>query len=191
MIGQNPPLKEQGLELTQGPVEVRRDERAFIQYRNTLAYLRRGDWKFELPGTFARDGAAMLFFPHQLGALYTKWQGTLELQWSQGYGPFAYRAGPGGASLSVHISGSASFQCSGGIAGATVTIEDHRSGFRASPHLPPATEVISIAVPGGPIPRQVTMQLAEGAVFYGLLCNDPQMIDTTWKFDWSQLPEAK
>ena len=191
MIGQNPPLHEQGLELTQGPVEVRRDERAFIQYRNTLAYLRRGDWKFELPGTFARDGAAMLFFPHQLGALYTTWQGTLELQWSQGYGPFAYRAGPGGASLSVHISGSASFQCSGGIAGATVTIEDRRSGFRARPHLPPATEVISIAVPGGPIPRQVTVQLAEGAVFYGLLCNDPQMIDTTWKFDWQQLPEAK
>jgi hypothetical protein len=133
----------------------------------------------------------MLFFPHQLGALDSTWQGTLELQWSQGYGPFAYRAGPGGASLSVHISGSASFQCSGGIAGATVTIEDRRSGFRASPHLPPATEVISIAVPGGPIPRQVTVQLAEGAVFYGLLCNDPQMIDTTWKFDWKQLPEAK
>ena len=50
--------------------------------------------------------------------------------------------------------------------------------------------MISIAVPGGPIPRQVTVQLAEGAVFYGLLCNDPQMIDTTWKFDWKQLPAA-
>ena len=27
-----------------------------------------------------RDGAAMLFFAHQLGALSATWQGTLELQ---------------------------------------------------------------------------------------------------------------
>ena len=72
-----------------------------------------------------------------------------------------------------------------------MTIEDHRSGFKASPSLPPGNEPISIAVPGTVIPRQVTMQLAEGAVFFALVCNEPQMIDTTWKFDWSQLPRAE
>jgi hypothetical protein len=136
-----------------------------------------------------RDGAGMLFFAHQLDP--RSWQGTLELQWNQGYGPFAYRAGPDGASLSVLISGSAAFQCGGGIAGASVTIEDHRSGFRASPTLPPGNDLISISVPGTVVPRRVTMQMAEGAVFFALVCNDPQMISTTWKFDWDQLPEAK
>ena len=194
MIGQVPPLHQQGLELTQGPIDVRRNEQAFETYRSTLSRLGVCVDHATLSDSFPwlqRHGEELLVFPHQLGKLAgTEWAGTTELQNSQGYGPFAYRAGPGGASLSVHISGSASFQCSGGIAGATVTIEDRRSGFRASPHLPPATEVISIAVPGGPIPRQVTVQLAEGAVFYGLLCNDPQRIDTTWKFDWKQLPAA-
>jgi hypothetical protein len=33
--------------------------------------------------------------------------------------------------------------------------------------------------------------MAEGAVFYGLSCDEPQMLDTTFRFDWSQLPEAK
>ena len=198
MIGQVPSLHEQGLELVQwadacrnGQLPNANNDPAFIQYRNTLAYLRRRDYKFELPDMIHRDGAGMLFFAHQLGALSATWQGTLELQNSQGYGPFAYRAGPGGASLSVRISGSACFQCSGGAGGAQVTIEDHRSGFKASPSLPPGNEPISIAVPGTVIPRQVTMQLAEGAVFFALVCNEPQMIDTTWKFDWSQLPRAE
>jgi hypothetical protein len=45
-------------------------------------------------------------------------------------------------------------------------------------------------VPGGPIPRTITMQMNEGAVFYGLACTDPQMLDDLFRFDWSQLPEA-
>jgi hypothetical protein len=193
MIGQTPPLEQQGLELTHGLVEVRRDDAACKKFAASALLLRaRTLWddhchSYELPGMIHRDGAGMLFFPHQLGALNARWQGTLELQWNQGYGPFFYRAGPGGASLSLHISGSASFQCSGGVAGARVTIEDHRSGFKASPALPPNTAA-AIAVPGSVVPRRITMQMDEGAVFQALSCADPQMIDTTWKFDWNQLP---
>jgi hypothetical protein len=75
------------------------------------------------------------------------------------------------------------------VAGARVTIEDHCSGFKAQPGLPHA--MITVVVPGGPVPRLITMQMDEGAVFHGLQTADPQMIDTTFKFDWSQLPEAK
>ena len=110
MIGQVPPLKEQGLELVTRPVPgdlpILRDQ--FAIYRDNLQKIRDGVYKSESPGIIHRDGSGMLFFPHQLGTSQDvkPWQGTLELVWSQGFGPFAYRAGPGGASLSARISGS-------------------------------------------------------------------------------------
>jgi hypothetical protein len=196
MVGQVPPLAEQGLELVpwtdaKHHLAAARNEPAFIQYRNTLMYIRSGDW--QLPqGLLHRDGAGMLFFPHQIGNLPgASWQGTTELKWCQGFGPFAYVAGPGGASLSARISGISQFLCAGGSAGARVTITDTRSGFRTSPDFPAGDQPIAMQVPGGPIPREVTMDLAEGAVFYGLQTADPQMIDTTFRFDWNQLPRAK
>lgn len=48
-----------------------------------------------------------------------------------------------------------------------------------------------LAVPGGPIPRRIELDLEEGAVFHGVSTSDPQMLDTTFSFEWSQLPEAK
>jgi hypothetical protein len=199
MIGQNPPLAQQGLELTAPGVflTVSKDERgdrAFDLYRTNLVAIRERGHTFELPGTIHRDGAGMLFYPHQLGYLAggPTWQGTLELMWSQGFGPFAYRAGPGGASLSVRISGSCSFLATGGDAGAKVRIADTRSGFNFAPQLPPALpQHASITVPGGPISRAITMEMDEGAVFCGLSTTEPQMLDSTFRFDWSQLPEAK
>jgi hypothetical protein len=186
MIGQKWPLEQQGLRLTvDGDFSERNDVKAFETYRNNIDEIRHGERKIERPGIIHRDGAGMLFFPHQLGYLSgSPWQGTTELQWNQGFGPFAYRAGPGGVSLTVHISGICSFL----VAGGSVTIEDHRSGFKTSPDLSEAKEMVSINVPGGPIPRWITMQLAEGTVFYGLQTSDPHLLDTTFKFDWSQLP---
>lgn len=195
MIGQAPPLREQGLVLTQGTVEARRNERAFEFYRENLRCL--GPSVDSIMPTdgwsiFQRQGDALLVFPHQLGNLTgTKWSGRLNLKWSNGYGPFSYVAGPGGASLSARLSGICSFLVTGGDVGARVTIQDTRSGFRTSPELPAGDQPIAINVPGGPIPRIITLDMAEGAVFYGLQTADPQMIDTTWKFDWKQLPEAK
>ena len=206
MIGQVPPLEKQGLELVTkdwtemlpfghvgGVVEreVRQDR--FETYRDRLFEIQHRGRKIDLPGIIHRDGAGQLFFPHQLDYLHgdVTWQGTTELQWSQGHGPFAYRAGPGGASLSVHISGSSQLLVTGGVAGARVAVKDTRSGFNFAPALPPATEIASLNVPGGPIPRKVTLELEEGAVFYGLATADPQMLDTTFRFSWDQLPEAK
>lgn len=203
MIGQNPPLEQQGLELTTdsgrwsdpGPW-LDPDIRKFELYRQNLIDLRVGLYKLDQPGIIHRDGPGMLFFPHQLGNLPgTQWAGTTELKWSQGFGPFAYCAGQGkdgarGASLSVRLSGICSFLCSGGDVGARATITDTRSGFRASPELPASAEPIAMQVPGGPIPRIVTLDMAQGAVFYGLQTSDAQMLNTNFKFDWSQLPSV-
>jgi hypothetical protein len=191
MIGQSPPLEQQGLKLT--TAEGVHGGTGFEQYRDNLQKIRAGIYKFERPDIIHRDGAGMLFFPHQVKAILgASWQGNLELVWKQGWGPFLYRAGPGGASLSVHISGTSSFLVTGGSAGARVAITDTRSGFNFAPDLPGGQqEFIRIDVPGGPIPRAVTCEMAEGAVFHGLATTDPQMLDDTFRFDWWQLPEAK
>ena len=195
MIGQNPPLEAQGLELTPPGYSspLFQNPAAFELYRDNLQKIRDGVYKCELPGIIHRDGSAMLFFPHQLGNLAgAQWQGTLELAWVQGHGPFAYRAGPGGASLSVPVSGSCSFLVTGGRDGARVAVSDTRSGFNFSPDLPGGMDTFaSINVPGGPIPRNITCELEDGAVLYGLQTADAQMLDDKFRFDWSQLPEAK
>jgi hypothetical protein len=196
MIGQKIPLEQQGLELVSKLhcdtkySGFRRDEPAFEHYCQRLHSIRNGTWKSAWNGMIHQSNGSHLFFPHQLGAINAQWQGNLELVWSQGFGPFAYRAGPEGASLSALISGSCGFLVGGDLNGAQVTIEDTRSGFLASPKLPPVDQV-TVSVPGGPIPRHVTMRMDEGAVFYGLHTTDAQMIDTSFRFDWSQLPEAK
>jgi hypothetical protein len=204
MVGQVPSLQEQGLTLCghadgngRFPIDIhlpRYNDPSFETYRDTLANIRQGKIKLDGPNKIHRSEGGMLFFPHQLGYLAggPSWQGTTELKWSQCFGPFAYRAGLGGASLSVRVSGSCSFLVTGGLAGSKVDIRDTRSGFKFVPDLPPEGDnPISINVPGGPVPRQVTMDMSEGAVFYGLQTSEPQMLDTTFRFSWDQLPEAK
>lgn len=194
MIGQVPPLHEQGLVLTQGPVEARRNDKAFELYRENL----RGcgpcvDGKMLSDGwpVLHREGNGLIIFPHQLGYIGAQRSGNWRLKNSQGWGPFAYRVGSGGASLSARISGSASFLVSGGDNGTTVSITDTRSGFKTEPQLPPEQgSFIEVNVPGGPVPREIILKANEGAVFYGLQTVEPQMIDTTFKFDWSILPEV-
>ena len=194
MVGQNPPLEQQGLRLTTDLGDkVGYGVGAFEDYQANLAFIRQGKLKLDGPNKILRQNGGMLFFPHQLGNLAgAQWQGTTELQWSQGFGPFAYRAGPGGASLSVPISGSCSFLVTGGRDGARVAVSDTRSGFNFSPDLPGAMDTFaSINVPGGPIPRNITCELEDGAVLYGLQTADAQILDNKFRFDWSQLPEAK
>lgn len=194
MIGQVPPLHEQGLTLTQGLVEARRDDKAFDLYRENLR--RCGpcvDGKMLSDGwpVLHREGSGLIIFPHQLGCIGAQRSGNWRLKNSQGFGPFAYRAGQGGASLSARISGSCSFLVSGGENGATISLTDTRSGFKAEPQLPPEQgSFIEVNVPGGPVPREIILKANEGAVFYGLQTVDPQMIDTTFKFSWDQLPEV-
>jgi hypothetical protein len=195
MIGQVPSLKEQGLELTTQSVICLSGagHKTFERYRDNLCRIGEGKMKIDVPGIIHRDGNGLLFFPHQLPALHgSRREGSWKLQWSQGFGPFAYRAGEGGGYLSVHISGTSCFLVTGGAAGGQVTVEDTRSGFKFAPDLPAQGDnPVSINVPGGPVRREVTAHFSEGTVFYGLSTADQQLIDPTFSFDWSQLPEAE
>lgn len=191
MIGQNPPLAEQGLELVSAPAETgMREIIAFARYRDQLDMVRKGARYLPYPYLVNTEGDGQLFFPHQLGHLGAQWQGTLELQNCQGLGPFAYRAGPGGASLSVPIFGSCGVLVSGGRVGAQVTIQDLRSGFRFSPPLPAGDSPGTIPVPGGAVPRTIQIDLAEGAVLHGISTDKRQALDLSFSFQWDQLPPA-
>lgn len=192
MIGQVPPLKEQGLELTTGPVEARVDRHAFAAYRFRLNALRRGDWKSVLPGVIHREGIGMLFFAHQIPMLAeSKYHGEMRLRWYQGFGPFAYEAGPGGFLLSLRVSGACAIMASGGDKGGQITVEDKRSGFTFSPELPAGSgHPLAINVPGGPVRREVTVRFSEGTQLLAVSTSDPQILDASFKFSWDQLPEA-
>jgi hypothetical protein len=192
MIGQNPPLAEQGLQLTTGPTRARRDDEKFdhfVEFMKAIRY-HHVDFSAIVP-VFPSHMGGMLFFPHQVGHLFAQQQGW-RLKWQQGFGPFAYIAGPGGASLSVRVCGSCSFLLSGGAdIGANVSIADTHSGFKSSPQIPPFQgDFIEVSVPGGFVPRTVALGLSEGGVFYGVNCADPQVLDTSYSFDWSKLPEV-
>lgn len=192
MIGQVPSLAEQGLRLHDGFDTSRWDDTAFKKYAANLHRIRKGVYKLDGPGIIHSQNGGQLFFSHQVGHIpEAQWQGNLDLKWSQGFGPFAYRAGAGGASLTARISGSCSYLISGGDVGASAAITDIRSGFNARPDLPPEQgSFTEILVPGGPVPRTIEMKLPEGSVFYGIQTTEPQMLDTSFRFDWSQLPEA-
>lgn len=166
---------------------------SFERYRDNLQKIRQGVYKPDGPGIIQRFGSGMMFYPHQLGYLAggPAWQGNLELQNSQAHGPFAYRAGAGGASLSLRISGSCSFLAGGGTSGAQASIRDTRSGFNFDPALPAMQSFAELSVPGGPVPREITLEMSEGAVFFGVQTTEAQMLDTSFRFDWAQLPEAK
>lgn len=181
------------LNLTGSSTEQRgMDYKAFETYRDNLQKIQQGIYKPDGPGIIQRFGSGMMFYPHQLGYLVggPTWQGNLELQNSQAHGPFAYRAGAGGASLSLRISGSCSFLVGGGTNGAQASIRDTRSGFNFDPALPAMQSFVELSVPGGPVPREVTLEMSEGAVFFGVQTTEAQMLDTSFRFDWAQLPTA-
>jgi len=193
MIGQKLPLEQQGLALTtEATIGLPHSEATFEFYRDNLAAIRSGAVEITEPSIIVRQNGAMLFFPHQMRYLAgTTWQGISGLRWAQGFGPFGYRAGAGGVSLSVLVSGICSFLVSGGPDGAKVLIQDTRSGFKTEPDLPTEDKgIVSVNVPGTPVPRRITVDIEEGAAFYGLHCNDPQLLDTAFNFNWSQLPEV-
>jgi hypothetical protein len=199
MIGQAPPLEQQGLELVpwadacrNGLLPNANNDPAFELYRANLADIRAKHSRLDAPDIIVRQGGGMIFFAHQLGYLAggPTWQGTSELLWSQGFGPFAYRAGPGGMSLAVRLSGSCSFLVAGGNTGGKVSVEDMRSAFRSAPELPAESPIIEVVVPGSPVPRELKVSFDEGTVFSGIQTVEPQMLDTTFRFDWHQLPEA-
>lgn len=202
MIGQIPPLAEQGLKLVTEPVELLRNDAAFAAFVDRTAAIRRGELKLSCnPTQFHQaDDGSWMFFPHQIADIGGKFAGDWKLKWAQGFGPFAWKANWAleenedgiNCSLTVPISGPCSFLVSGGEKGGQVQVEDLVSGYKVAPTLPPEsqmTQLLNLVVPGNITYREIRLtMLTPGTIFYGISTREPQPRLPKVTFDHSKLP---
>jgi hypothetical protein len=194
MIGQEPSLEEQGLTLITEEVERFRNDEAFELYARGTAAIREGTWRPQVITPVHRssmNGGTSLIFPHQMTE-YDR-EGDWRLKWTQGFGPFSWRSNDAGAPdnpcrLQVKIFGACVILVSGGEREAKVTVIDTHSGYEIAPEVPPASHGITqLAVPGACAYRDIVIYIANGGIFYGIQCQEPQPLPSD-KFDYSDLP---
>ena len=189
MIGQDPPLEAQGLTLVTEEIERFRNGAAFEFYCRNTTSIRNGVWRPQTITAVHRssmNGGASLIFPHQLTEPY--WDGDWRVKWSQGFGPFSWRANGDGAILQLDVFGPCVFVVSGDKRSAKLKLQDLGSGYEIDPEVPPAEHGLTqLAVPRHCINEAVKLIAGEGLIFYGIQCQEPQPISNE-KFDYSTLP---
>ena len=210
MIGQEPSLAEQGLTLTTGPVEARRNDKAFERLVNETALIRSGTRQMPDSRFMQMDDGSYTIFPHQIEMLGGRYEGDWQLKWCQGFGPFAWKSPsipdrfhpangkPLGrefyGSVSIPISGPCSLIVSGGERGGRINVADEQSGYEITQELPPEGpqgQTVNFAIPGNIAYRNIRLTaLTPGVTFYGLSVREPQPVLPAVKFDHSVLPSS-
>jgi len=191
MIGQDPPLAEQGLVLATGP--VRRpspldDNSIVARFAERTALIREGWWR---PGGALLhqpqpDGTTVIF-AHQLAGLSAEWGAPRGEGWhlAGGPGPFSWRAAAPNTTLALDLCGPVVFLLSGP---GRVHIE--QPGYHTEPELP-GEGIASVLLPAAVSCRLVTLTaLDPGVTVHGVVVREPQPIDPRWAFDWRALPPA-
>jgi hypothetical protein len=191
MIGQKPSLADQGLKLADAPVEDRRNDAAFAEFKDATAALRASDFDIGGPPVrFRGDDGTQIVFAHQLDSLDRAfWSGDWCLKWSPGLGGFAARGFPQ-AGFECYASGTARFMVMGGEKGGQIQIEDTKSGYVVRPTLLPeaSNQVTQVVAPTGVSWRLLRLTVLSGScLFYGMQFQEPQPTVGGWKFDYSKL----
>lgn len=195
MIGQEPPLHEQGLTLATQSVELLRDDAAFNTYRDRTQHIRDGEWRPACSRylTDLQSGTTTIL-PHQIAGIGGVFTGDWKLRWAQGFGPFAWRAGDEATfpQIIIPVSGPVEVLVSGGESGGKALVEDTRSGYRAEPDLPaegPQGQILSLPIPTQVSYREIRITArTPGVVFYGIKTREPQPYHPHVQFDHSFLP---
>lgn len=212
MIGQNPPLAEQGLTIATGEVIERWSNDAFQRYVDSLDDVREGRLQLGVDPKFHLDAAngTQTIFPHQIQMVGGSYSGDWKLKEVRGFGTFGWVAGDRASdekiivqeikiefdnpTVTVPVFGSCSILVSGGKNGGKVEVVDEGSGFTASPEMPPegdATQVLQLMVPAGIAYRNIRITaLSAGVIFYGLQTREKQPFLPNVSFDHSVLPPA-
>ncbi|MGA2165149.1 MAG: hypothetical protein ABSH36_11860 [Solirubrobacteraceae bacterium] len=198
MIGQDPPLDEQGLVLATGPVHhdimygpepiVRRFGIRTARIRACVEML---DGR-QVAGTWRPGGAPLhqpqadgttVIFAHQLAGLGAEWSDSWRL--ARGPGPFSWRAAEPEATLQVELCGPIVFLLSGpGRAAIT------QAGYETKPDLPEG-DIASVLLPAAVSCRPVMLTaLDAGVTVHGIVVREPQPSIPGWSFDWNALPAA-
>jgi hypothetical protein len=196
MIGQIPPLEQQGLKLVTHKGGL---SEGFNRYRDTLTSIRQGN--FRLPDTlfFHDQQGGHTIFAHQIGAIGGHYQGNWKLKDSPGFGPFGWIADSASEDWDprafVPIFGPAEIMVSGGTVGGEVMIIDEQSGWTARPVLPPEGKdgtIITVNLPGNIAYRTIRINMLNpGTIFYGVRCQREQPRMPSWRFDWNTLPHGR
>ena len=171
------------------------NEHAYQHYFAYLRQVRTGERVLPMGKQIHHSVESGLYtvFPHQLlllggGHTAKDWQ----LKWSQGFGPFAYRAVEFSNFLTVPVYGPCQFLVGGSSAAGAVQVTDLQSGYDVSPSLPPekSGQILRVTVPtGGYRPIRLTA-LTPGIVFHGIETREPQPTMTDFQFDYSSLPKV-
>lgn len=191
MIGQVPPLEEQGLHLTTGSVDKLRNEFAFYELAERTQYIRSN--MLSLPKSIAmrQDDGSETYLPHQIQYLGGAYKGDWRLRWAQALGPFIWRAADV-ATINIPVSGGCAIMLSGGESGGGVQISDTASGFMTALTLDPEGDngaVFQLQVPAGVSYRNIVVKATTpGICFYGVSCRDPQPIVLDTAFNHFMLP---
>lgn len=204
MIGQDPPLEQQGLVIATGPVESRIDDEGFKRYRDSLNRICDGDLRINVETKFQHDQAAntWTYLPHQLHMIGGKFSGDWRFKEMRAFGEFGWVSDESGAlgagtmsqpSLTVPVYGSAMLLVSGGKTGGQIHVVDEASGYEVEPYVAPEgeqTQCLQIPLPGGVVMRNIRVTFkSPGLCFYRLVTKERQPDDPTQGFDHSYLPE--
>lgn len=196
MIGQVPPLVEQGLELAVEFVEALRNEDAFNDYRARQLLIRQNTLSLGVSLQFHHDPNTGIwtYFPHQMHMLGGKFEGDWRFEECRGFGTFKWVAGMTDVIFPTMwgtVFGTAAILVSGGKAGGKIEVLAD-SGFRVTPDLPPEGEngsVLQLEVPGHLRQREIRITaLTPSVTFYGIQTRERQAFLPEAKFDHSVLP---
>lgn len=193
MVGQDPPLEEQGLELTSEPLEERRDPAAFETFRHHTRCVREGRMKIDVIRAGLRTQGASTYFAHQLSRLGAVRNDDWRVKWIAGFGGFAFTA-KGTGKITVPLFGPVAVMASGGDSGATVKITDRKSGFEIAPQVEPEgpnLHVLNLNVPGGMAYRDVEIEISDGGRLFAIQMIDAQPEFPGIKFDYNSLPRVE
>lgn len=212
MIGQNPPLAEQGLKIVTEPVEARRNPPKADEYLYNLKQIREGKLdinEFKTPSPFSPAVGGHIVFPHQAVGIGGCYIGNWRLTETRGWGTFAWTSAEPttivvdrepnesveDTQVQLPITGACSLLVGGGEAGGYVSVHDTHSGFSQKLHIKAASggQTASIVVPPTSIRRTITLTMLDpGLTFYGVTCREPQVYLPAdgWAFNHKHLAPA-
>lgn len=187
------PLAPLGLKLADGKNELLRDDGAFAKFARRTRMIREGRLSLPYGARYTEpESGTQFIFAHQLPANWdVSWW---NLQWQQGFGPFAYVSKRANSAMKFDLCGPADFMVSNKTDGEIqVEVTDPLTGYALVPTLQPyPDQIMSLSVPGGPSMRTVTLTAKQpGVAFHGIRTNHPQPFDPSYRFDWKSLPPAE
>lgn len=198
MIGQDPPLHQQGLKIAKEPVELLRDDDRFELFAYRMQEIRNLNLSHMRQPWIAQrsdDMAWAYIFPHHLRHLGARFEGKWSLKWVQGMGPFSWMAQEKGAKILIPVAGPWDMWVSGGKKGGRIEVRDTHTKLRVAPDIPPdGSPAINgkMTILKGPSPicyRTVEITAHDpGVCFHALMVRDEQVYRDGYDFSWDELP---